>query len=411
MKKWLASLAIATMVTTSIGTAEAASASVRESVFSDLSINNKLYESVYTMYVREVMEFEEGLALNGGDRVYPLQEISRAQAAQFLYNLLGLTLEGKTAFTDVSANHPNYEAISTLASNHVVDGYPDGSFHPSEKLTRAQMSKIIANAFQLKESTEPIPFTDVNERFFPYVSAIYAKNITDGKTATQYGSNEFITKQEMAAFMDRGYNFRNASEYNDNEIKMKTNELTRKIRILMVQGFLARHPKPQQLSDIESDLKLLTIEPAYSMIGNIYKASCVACDVPFVMNDMNFELKYNVLAKSDTRIVIESAVAENLFDLGGNYELEMTKQNGTWKLKNWKLKSFDEEPLQLSDDETQEYLISKLSSMYGGIVRSLTYNGRSENGLYDRYQFTVNGETFRIFYKPSSAMIQEDLGI
>ncbi|AYC28923.1 S-layer homology domain-containing protein [Paenisporosarcina cavernae] len=407
MKKWLASIAIAAMVTTGVGNAEAASSSVRDSIFSDLSIHNKLYEPVYSMYLRGIVGHDNGIPLNLGNKMYPLDEITRAQAANYLYKLLGMSFdEKKMAFNDVQTGHPNYEAISTMAAKDVIDGYPDGTFRPNEKLTRAQMAKIIAKAFELNESSEPVPFTDVNDRFYPYVSSIYAENITRGKTVTQYGSNDFITKQEMAAFLERAHKTRLGSEYNDQEIQMVTDELIRKIRVLMNQALNVYYPN-QKENDIAADLKELATNTAYSELVTIYKNSCNHCD-GVVLRNMDFALKYELVVETDNRIVLETAVPEDLYLNGKNYTVEIIKTDGEWKLKTLKSSSFEEKPLQLTEDEVKAYIAHQLYDYYKWKVRSISFMRMSDDGNVELYEVIEDGNTHLVGFNPLTARVTEE---
>lgn len=43
-----------------------------------------------------------------------------------------------TAFQDVSSSDANLVYINYMAQRGIISGFPDGSFHPGEGLTRAQ---------------------------------------------------------------------------------------------------------------------------------------------------------------------------------------------------------------------------------------------------------------------------------
>lgn len=53
-----------------------------------------------------------------------------------------------TMFPDVPANHWAYEAVTKLAGNDVVAGYPDGEFHGDRTMTRYEMAEVIYKAMQ-----------------------------------------------------------------------------------------------------------------------------------------------------------------------------------------------------------------------------------------------------------------------
>lgn len=67
-------------------------------------------------------------------------------------------------FSDVASDHKYYTAISNLSAYGILDGFEDGSFHPDDKVTRAQFAKIICHALNSGISTTgPVEtgFTDV----------------------------------------------------------------------------------------------------------------------------------------------------------------------------------------------------------------------------------------------------------
>ena len=64
-----------------------------------------------------------------------------------LKNVLGaIDTSLSKEFPDVPANHWAYEAVTKLAGNDVVDGYPDGEFHGDRTMTRYEMAEIIYKA-------------------------------------------------------------------------------------------------------------------------------------------------------------------------------------------------------------------------------------------------------------------------
>lgn len=65
-------------------------------------------------------------------------------------------------FSDVTAEHRYYEAITYLASKGIINGFEDGTFKPEDQVTRAQFAKIMAYALGNADitTTEQI-FTDV----------------------------------------------------------------------------------------------------------------------------------------------------------------------------------------------------------------------------------------------------------
>ena len=73
---------------------------------------------------------------------------------------LNLTFSEETvAFNDVSKNHPQIHAITAVAEAGIFTG-SNGSFKPDGNLTRAQLAKVLVEAFGL-EGQSGISFKDV----------------------------------------------------------------------------------------------------------------------------------------------------------------------------------------------------------------------------------------------------------
>lgn len=74
------------------------SASNRESIFVDMSLNSQFYEAVYSMNSKNVMR--ESLTPEGSF-IAPTKAITRADAAVMLYRLLGLGFEQGNTYLDI----------------------------------------------------------------------------------------------------------------------------------------------------------------------------------------------------------------------------------------------------------------------------------------------------------------------
>ena len=73
-------------------------------------------------------------------------------------------------FPDVPENHWAYEAVSRLAGNDIVQGYPDGEFHGERTMTRYEMAEIIYNALSRGAEAEK----ELVEEFKPVLQAMAA---------------------------------------------------------------------------------------------------------------------------------------------------------------------------------------------------------------------------------------------
>lgn len=95
----------------------------------------------------------------------PNDSITRAQFATFLARALELP-EGESNFKDVSDTYILRDGISRAASAGLVSGYPDQTFHPNEYITREQMAAMIDRALayrNIKRTPLHLSFIDVDQ--------------------------------------------------------------------------------------------------------------------------------------------------------------------------------------------------------------------------------------------------------
>ena len=98
--------------------------------------------------------------------VHPDNNITRAQVATIFFRLLDEdvrddSLTTYNTFTDVSADYWANTAISTMSELGVIQGYSDGTFRPNAFITRAQFAAICAR-FDDTVKRGSSDFTDID---------------------------------------------------------------------------------------------------------------------------------------------------------------------------------------------------------------------------------------------------------
>jgi len=91
----------------------------------------------------------------------PDNKISRAEFAVFLVRAFQLESESGKVFSD-TAKHWAKDAIATAAAHKIVEGYDAGTFGPDDLITREQMALMIVRAAELKPVSSELFFTDSN---------------------------------------------------------------------------------------------------------------------------------------------------------------------------------------------------------------------------------------------------------
>lgn len=114
----------------------------------------------------------------------PNESITRAEFAQMISGYVKNEKAGSSDFKDVK-DHWAKDAIDKLYGNKNVNGYPDGSFKPNAKITRAEAVTILNSVFNRNTNKSSLnnvntsslnKFSDVNEGFWAYYNILDAAN-------------------------------------------------------------------------------------------------------------------------------------------------------------------------------------------------------------------------------------------
>lgn len=173
--------------------------------FSDVSPKNPYHEIINTMTAQGIIKgYEDGT-------FKPEQSLSRKNAAELVHRLDKLKKPSKSKSTpkDLTAKHPNYEAIMMLYNHNLLSLDSKGNINPNKDLLRGEMAKILATVFQLKGSKHPL--TDVSKNINSYVAALYENNVTTGFEDKTFKEKQSITRAHFAVFMHRAMNTEEAA--------------------------------------------------------------------------------------------------------------------------------------------------------------------------------------------------------
>ncbi len=136
----------------------------------------------------------------------PGNPVTRAQASKMIANALQLRQPATDSiFSDLAKSNDYYQYVSALAAKQIISGYPDGSFKPYKAITRQQMAKMLANAYDLEGVFHTLPFEDVKRSVeaFQFINALYSYGVTTGTTATTYSPSKTVTRGQLAVFIYR----------------------------------------------------------------------------------------------------------------------------------------------------------------------------------------------------------------
>ena len=102
-------------------------------------------------------------------------------------------------FTDVPDRGVIY--VDALKSKGYVNGTDATTYNSYANISRGEVAMILAEAYDITGNTADNKFTDVNSRYLAAVSALKDNGITSGKTSTRFGTNDAITRGELAIWV------------------------------------------------------------------------------------------------------------------------------------------------------------------------------------------------------------------
>ncbi len=115
-----------------------------------------------------------------------------------------------TPFTDIAGSFAEAD-VACIYALGITTGTSATTYSPANFVTREQMAAFLARTWRALGqtcSTASTPFTDIAGSFAEAdVACIYALGITTGTSATTYSPANFVTREQMAAFLARTVRF------------------------------------------------------------------------------------------------------------------------------------------------------------------------------------------------------------
>jgi len=161
-----------------------------------------------------VHEMGSRMVVNGvGAGLYdPNRDITRAEFAAIVVRALGLKIENDaTPFTDVKQSDWYSGAIRMAYAYELINGFSDGSFRPTDKITREQAMVIIAKAMNITKLKEKLPIKSADQLLGTFRDRAQVSNwaqtsvadcvqagIVSGRSNGELAPKDHITRAEVA---------------------------------------------------------------------------------------------------------------------------------------------------------------------------------------------------------------------
>lgn len=112
----------------------------------------------------------------------------------------GPATTSSAALNDIQG-HWAAATIQKMVDQGVVTGMPDGSFKPDSAITRAEFATLVVKAFELGSKSGQV-FNDTAKHWAKdYIATANAHGILNGYSATEFGSDDPITREQMAVMI------------------------------------------------------------------------------------------------------------------------------------------------------------------------------------------------------------------
>jgi len=130
-------------------------------------------------------------------------------------------LAGQQTFEDVSPDFWAYPQIEAIHSAGITQGYIENGkryYHPEYEIDRAQIAVFLVRAMGLEPYNNPTPtFADVPTDFwaYQYIEALHKAGIVQGYPDGLYHPEYIVGRDQMAVFLVRALGL-NLSKYDPN---------------------------------------------------------------------------------------------------------------------------------------------------------------------------------------------------
>jgi hypothetical protein len=179
--------------------------SLRSTTF-DIVVNPRFSDvALDSLFVGEILGLSElGVTLGCDvDRFCPEDPVTRAEMAAFLVRLLDLELDVRSDIFHDDDNNLFEVQIETIHSYGITLGCAAEMFCPDQFVSREEMAAFLSRAFSLDRVSGDSYDDDDGSIFEPDIEAIRSAGITTGCAQSRYCPTDLVTRAQMATFLIR----------------------------------------------------------------------------------------------------------------------------------------------------------------------------------------------------------------
>ncbi|NLB91760.1 MAG: S-layer homology domain-containing protein, partial [Clostridiales bacterium] len=123
----------------------------------------------------------------------------------------------KKKFKDVTANKWYYSIVENLAGLGIINGYPDGTFKPDNKVERQHVCVMVMKGAGIKNSGKKANFPDVpkTSEFSSFIATMADKGIVNGFPDGTFKPKSPVTRGQAAVMIAKAFGLKSAMDIED----------------------------------------------------------------------------------------------------------------------------------------------------------------------------------------------------
>ncbi len=161
------------------------------------------YTARWSRHVEELLNTDDHFAyVQGYNGMFkPNRNVTRAESAQMLYSLLRRKDWEQKTFSDVK-NQWYSNAVKTMAGLGVIRGYTDGTFQPSREITRAEFVTMAVACDTVSEFVPSFPDVKTGSWAAPYIATAAARGWISGYPDGKFHPDDKITRAQAVTILN-----------------------------------------------------------------------------------------------------------------------------------------------------------------------------------------------------------------
>lgn len=238
---------------------------------------------------------EKGMVVNYPNvkELNPMREITRAEVAAMIYQ--GLVVKGlATAITsahivasDVKsqplsdiAGHWAEQFILGLYNAGAVGGYPDGTFKPDDKMTRAQYAALLTKALNPPIKRDAATFKDVAEDFWGYVAVqtAYKSGFISGFPDNTFKPTENVQRAQVIVSLVNGLGLSGGTAESLTKFSDRTSipeYAKEEVATALTKGLIVSYPSADKLEPTRDATRAEVAVMIYQALVNADKIAAI----------------------------------------------------------------------------------------------------------------------------------------